>query len=213
MGAYGYRKADDLPRLIPVFPLSGVLLLPRARLPLNIFEPRYLNLVDDALSGARLIGMVQPVAPATRPDLQDVGCVGRITSYGETDDGRYLITLTGICRFRIRREIEAPTPYRQIEAGFADFDEDLANQPQDFTIDRDRLQASLARYVEARGFRADWSGMEGAPTEALVNALCLMCPFEPEEKQALLEAANLSERADTLLALLDIHGQGGGGLQ
>jgi Lon protease-like protein len=211
MGAFGYRKPEDLPRTIPIFPLGGALLLPRASLPLNIFEPRYLNMVDDALAGERLIGMIQP-APGederNTPSLHTIGCLGRLTSYAETDDGRYLITLTGVIRFRIARELEAPTPYRQVEAAFADFREDLEQHETSHVIDRDRLLDSLRRYVEARGFQADWTAVETAPAEALINALATLCPFEAEEKQALLEAQNVPERAETLMALFDIHSTG-----
>jgi Lon protease-like protein len=209
MGAYGYRKPEDLPRTIPIFPLNGALLLPRGTLPLNIFEPRYLNMIDDALAGERLIGMIQ-LTPgekeaADNPILQEVGCLGRITSYAETDDGRYLITLTGVCRFRVVREFSAATPYRQVEAAFAAFGEDLVEHDQTYAIDRDRLGESLRAYVEAHGFQADWAAVDSAPAEALVNALATLCPFDAEEKQALLEARSLPERADTLMALLDIH--------
>lgn len=212
MGAYGYRKPEDLPRTIPIFPLNGALLLPRATLPLNIFEPRYLNMIDDALAGERLIGMIQ-LTPgekeaADKPLLQEVGCLGRITSYAETNDGRYLITLTGICRFRVAREFPAATPYRQIEAAFAEFGDDLAERDQTYAIDRERLGDSLRRYVEAHGFQADWAAVDTAPAEALVNALATLCPFDPEEKQALLEAQGLPERTETLVALFDIHAAG-----
>jgi Lon protease-like protein len=212
MGAYGYRKPEDLPRTIPIFPLSGALLLPRASLPLNIFEPRYLNMVDDALAAERMIGMIQPTpgedddGPA--PTLHEVGCLGRITSFAETDDGRYLITLTGICRFRIIRELAPATPYRQVEANFLDYREDLGEHDPSHVLDRDRLGDCLRRYVEAHGFQADWAAVETAPAEALINALATLCPFEAEEKQALLEAQNVPERAETLMALLDIHSTG-----
>ncbi|MES1202634.1 MAG: LON peptidase substrate-binding domain-containing protein [Pseudomonadota bacterium] len=208
MGAFGYRKPEDLPRTIPVFPLGGALLLPRGTLPLNIFEPRYLNMIDDALAGERLIGMIQPTPAgenADKPVLHDVGCLGRITSFSETDDGRYLINLTGVSRFRTARELAAPTPYRQVEADYAAFGEDLMARETDLPIDRERLAESLRRYVESHGFQADWSAVESAPTEALVNALSALCPFLAEEKQALLEARSVPERADTLITLLDIY--------
>ncbi len=213
MGAFGYRKSEDLPRTIPIFPLSGALLLPRATLPLNIFEPRYLNMVDDALSGDRLIGMIQdlPGAPEGQPALHEVGCVGRITGFAETEDGRYLVTLTGICRFRMVREIEAGAPYRQVEALFEPFRDDLAEAALSaIDINRPRLKASLRRYVAANGFNADWSAVEEAPAEALINALATICPFEPEEKQALLEAQTLADRCSVLITLLDIDAAGGG---
>jgi Lon protease-like protein len=208
MGAFGYRKPDDLPRTIPIFPLGGALLFPRGTLPLNIFEPRYLNMVDDALAGERLIGMIQPTPAgesADKPILHDVGCLGRITSFSETDDGRYLIGLTGVSRFRTARELATPTPYRQVEADYASFGEDLLARETDLPIDRERLAESLRRYVESHGFQADWSAVESAPAEALVNALSALCPFQAEEKQALLEARSVPERADTLVTLFDIY--------
>jgi Lon protease-like protein len=211
MGAFGYRKPEDLPRTIPVFPLCGALLLPRASLPLNIFEPRYLNMVDDALASERLIGMIQPAQgeqPAKRPALHDIGCLGRITAFSETDGGRYLITLTGLCRFRALRELAAQTPYRQVEAAFAPFMDDLDPRGAAPMIDRGRLSEALRRYVASHGFQVDWAAVETAPAEALVNALSTTCPFAPEEKQALLEAPGVPERCDALVALLDIHATG-----
>ena len=213
MGAFGFRKPEDLPRMIPIFPLPGALLLPRTELPLNIFEPRYLNMIDDALSGDRLIGMIQPTPSARdpmHPDLCDVGCVGRITTFSETDDGRYLITLTGVCRYRAARELDAKTPYRQVEAAYDDFGDDLLPSHQTERIDRARLSTSLRHYVEANGFKADWGAVEEAPAEALVNALATLCPFEPEEKQALLEAPDLRARCDALITLLEIDSAGSG---
>ena len=211
MGAFGYRKAEDLPRTIPIFPLSGALLLPRSTLPLNIFEPRYLNMIDDALAGERLIGMIQPTPGSqedANPILHEIGCLGRITSFAETDDGRYLITLTGVCRFQAARELLAPTPYRRVEANYEPFGDDLLQHESDLGIDRERLTDALRGYVHANGFQADWSAVESAPAEALVNALSTLCPFEAEEKQALLEAAGVTDRADTLVALLNIHAAG-----
>ena len=208
MGAFGYRKPEDLPRTIPIFPLGGALLLPRGTLPLNIFEPRYLNMIDDALAGERLIGMVQPTPGAGEADLpvlHEIGCLGRITSFSETDDGRYLINLTGISRFRTMRELPASTPYRQVEADYAAFGEDLLARETDLPIDRDRLAEALRRYVESHGFQADWSAVESAPAEALVNALAALCPFQAEEKQALLEAYSIPERAEALVTLFEIY--------
>jgi hypothetical protein len=208
MGAFGYRKPEDLPRTIPIFPLGGALLLPRGTLPLNIFEPRYLNMIDDALAGERLIGMVQPTPGGGQTDLpilHEIGCLGRITSFSETDDGRYLINLTGISRFRTMRELPASTPYRQIEAEYGAFGEDLLTRETDLPIDRDRLAEALRRYVESHGFQADWSAVESAPAEALVNALAALCPFQAEEKQALLEAHSVPERAEALVTLFEIY--------
>jgi len=203
-----YLHASDLPQVVSVFPLDGALLLPRGALPLNIFEPRYLNMIDDAMAGDRIIGMVQTRAGGARtPKLAEVGCAGRITSYAETGDGRYLITLTGLCRFHIARELNPATPYRQVEAGY--FASDLIQQAAEYAIDRDRLGDSLRAFADARGLSVDMAGMETAPSEALVNTLAALCPFDTEEKQALLEAPSVPERAETLIALLDIHAAGG----
>jgi len=201
-----YHKISDLPPSLAIFPLTGVLLLPRAQLPLNVFEPRYLALVDAALSGNRLIGLIQPNGhdeKAIRPNLADVGCAGRITSYRETDDARYLITLTGICRFRVAEEISVITPYRQVGADYAPFAADLADGT-DRNLPRERLMAALNEYLARRDLKADWRGVLDAPAETLVNALSMLCPFEPAEKQALLEAPGWHERVDTLLALLEM---------
>lgn len=203
-----YIKADDLPQVIPVFPLPGVLLLPHGQLPLNIFEPRYLNMIDDAMAGDRIIGMVQTWGgDRERPHLAAIGCAGRITSFAETGDGRYLITLTGVARFKIGEELSAPTPYRQVRADFARFGADLkeAHEMSD-DMDRSRMLAALKVYLERRGMAVDWHGAEAAPAEALVNSLCMALPFDPPEKQALLEAAGPAERADALIALLEIDG-------
>ncbi len=202
--AHAYRKPDDLPDTIPVFPLDGALVLPRAPLPLNIFEPRYLNMVDDALMGARLIGMVQtaPGGQEDAPALADVGCVGRITSFTETPDSRYLITLSGVCRFRVVEELRAKTPYRQVRADFARYDHDLRVKPDNAEIDRAELIKVLRVYLEANELKADWSSIESAPVETLVNSLAMICPFDPPEKQALLEAETLRDRSQALAALM-----------
>lgn len=207
MSAFGFRKPEDLPGVIPVFPLAGALIFPRSTLPLNIFEPRYLNLIDDVLAGQRLMAMIQPAERGLglgKPSLAGVGCLARITSFTETSDGRYLITLTGINRFSLVREVETLSPYRQVTADYTLFREDLT-PPVGPDINRARLSAALKRYVEVNGFSADWSAVEEAPAETLVNALCALCPFEPEEKQALLEASTLRERVDTLIALLEFN--------
>jgi uncharacterized protein len=200
-----YAHADDLPKIVPVFPLDGALLLPRGGLPLNIFEPRYLNMVDDAMAGDRLIGMVQTRAGGdpTRPGLAPVGCVGRITSYAETPDGRYLITLTGVCRFLVGAELSAPTPYRQVRADFHAFAEDL-RPPPDAITGRARLLRALRAYLQRRSRDVNWRTAEAAPAEALVNSLSMALPFDPVEKQALLEAGTLRERETALVALLEI---------
>lgn len=211
MSAYGYRKPDDLPRVIPVFPLDGALLLPRAPLPLNIFEPRYLNMIDDVFSGERVIGMVQtrPGGDKEKPALREVGCAGRVTSYAETPDGRYLITLTGVARFRVEAELRVKSPYRQVTANFAPFARDLEEPPAANAFDRDELMGVLKDYLHASNLDAEWSSVETAPPETLVNSLAMVCPFTPADKQALLEAATLAERRDALIALMRFAAAGG----
>ena len=208
--AQGYVRAADLPQVIPVFPLPGAILLPRGQLPLNIFEPRYLNMIDDAMAGDRIIGMLQPQAgPRRLPGLSPIGCAGRITSFAETSDGRYLITLTGCARFRLASEIPTQTPYRQIRADFTPFEADLtAPAVDDVGLDRDGLLDALRAYLETRGLDIDWDTAETAPPEALVNSLSMALPFEPPEKQALLEAASLTDRSAVLTALLTIDAAG-----
>jgi Lon protease-like protein len=210
--AQGYVRAADLPQVIPVFPLPGAILLPRGQLPLNIFEPRYLNMVDDAMAGDRIIGMIQPQAGSeSLPSLSPVGCAGRITSFAETSDGRYLITLTGCARFRLTAELPTQTPYRQVRADFALFEADLAAPPvDDVGLDRDTLLDALRAYLETRGLEIDWDTAETAPPEALINSLSMALPFEPPEKQALLEAASLTDRSTVLTALLTIDAAGDG---
>ncbi len=204
MSAYGFRKTADLPQTIPLFPLPGAILFPRAAMPLNIFEPRYLNMVDDALAGDRLIGMIQPALHAERgerPTLSNVGCVGKITTFAETDDGRYLITLTGLCRFRLIRELPMSGPYREAIVDYEDFAEDLRATTPD--IDRHRLRRALLAYVDAQRLSADWTLIEDAPSETLVNAVAALCPFDLAAKQILLETPTIAERAETLIALLE----------
>ena len=202
-----YVRASDLPQVIPVFPLDGALLLPRGTLPLNIFEPRYLNMVDDAMAGDRIIGMVQtrPGGERTRPFLQQVGCAGRITSFAETSDGRYLLTLTGVARFKLGDELPLETPYRQVKADFARFEADLQPPDEDWSFDRERLLAALRAYLHQRSMDVDWGTAEEAPGEALVNSLAMALPFEPAEKQALLQADTLDSRVQALTALLEIN--------
>jgi hypothetical protein len=209
-----FRKPSDLPSEIAVFPLSGAVLFPGADLPLNIFEPRYLNMVDDALSGERLIGMIQPALGASTPSgFSSVGCIGRLTRFQETDDGRYLIVLTGICRFHVLRETTASTPYRTVAADVTRFAGDL--RPEGGSIDRARLLAALRGYIERYGASADWEAIKDAPDAGLVHALAAGCPFSPLEKQALLEAETLEERCSALIALLimDRDSDGAGYLQ
>lgn len=205
MSAFGYRKPSDLPQAIPLFPLGGAILLPRGVLALNVFEPRYLNMVDDALGGERLIGMIQPAIgeeDEATPHLADVGTVGRITSFSETDDGRYLITLTGVCRFDVEQELEGGTPYRQAIVSYEPFSGDFTAAPGR-SIDREGLIASLKTYAGLHGFQVDWDSVEGAPTETIVNVAAQVCPFDAAAKQALLETMTLEERAMALIALLE----------
>ena len=206
-----YVVTNDLPEILPIFPLSGALLLPRGTLPLNIFEPRYIQLVDDVMRGERLIGMIQPRIPerlTATPPLYDIGCAGRITSYTETEDARFLITLTGLCRFRIMRELDAMTPYRQVEADFEPFANDLTAEDDDLLEEgvRERLLNALKGYLTQQKMRADWESIQHAPAEHLINALAMICPFETSEKQALLEAPTLPERAQTLITLISMSG-------
>jgi Lon protease-like protein len=203
-----YRRIADLPQVIPVFPLDGALLLPGGDLPLQIFEPRYLNMVDDVMAGDRVIGMIQTRAGGARerPRLADVGCLGRITSYAETSDGRYLITLTGVCRFDAGEEIPLQGPYRQLRARYDRFEADLAEDEaaQAPSAARSRFAKALKRYLNRRELDIDWETAQTAPLEALVNSLAMGLPFEPAEKQALLEAPTLSGRFETLSTLLEI---------
>jgi Lon protease-like protein len=204
----GYHSIDDLPKTIGIFPLTGVLLLPRGQLPLNVFEPRYLALVDAAMSGNRLIGMIQPQEHEDKtltPSLSAIGCAGRVTSYRESDDNRYLITLSGICRFKVTSELATTTPFRQVQADFAPFAGDLVTA-DDSHFPRERLLAALKDYLSKRDLKADWRSVMSAPAETLVNALAMLCPFEPAEKQALLEAPDWEGRVDTLVALLEMTG-------
>jgi len=205
MAAGPFLKAGDLPQVIPVFPLSGVLLLPHAQLPLNVFEPRYLNMVDDAMAAERMIGMIQPVGgDAARPHLAAVGCLGRITSFAETSDGRYLITLTGLCRFQVAGELSNRLPYRQVRADYGAFEADVKPLVDDDGFDRIRFLAALKAYLERHGLDVDWDTAKSAPAEALVNSLAMALPFEPAERQALLEAVAFPERRDTLITLMEI---------
>jgi Lon protease-like protein len=204
----GYLHAADLPQLIPVFPLDGALLLPGGELPLQIFEPRYLNMIDDVMAGERVIGMIQTRAGGTRsqPRLAAVGCLGRVTNYAETSDGRYLITLTGVCRFDVGDELVLQTPYRQVRARYDRFAGDLNREEEAAASEdaRNRFAKALKRYLNARELDIDWETANTAPLEALVNSLAMGLPFEPAEKQALLEAEGLEGRFDALTALLEI---------
>ncbi|WP_299753431.1 LON peptidase substrate-binding domain-containing protein [uncultured Boseongicola sp.] len=204
---------SDLPETVPVFPLPGALLLPRARLPLHIFEPRYLAMLDDALKTPdRLIGMIQPRegGPTGSPSLQAIGCAGRLTSFTETDDGRYMLTLTGISRFRVIEEIDGFTPYRRCKVSWTGFDRDLGATEHDPNFDRDVFFSALNRFFESNGLQTDWESLKEAEDELLINSLSMLCPFEPEDKQALLEAPSLQTRRETLLTLIEFAMRGGG---
>lgn len=205
-----YKSPAELPGTIPIFPLAGVLLLPRGELPLNIFEPRYLAMVDDAMrSGHRLIGMIQPdvahPGPEDRPRLYRVGCVGRITQLAETGDGRYLMQLTGVARYRIEEELKVATPYRQCRVTYAPFADDFTARKGEDEVDRKSLLHALSAFLKANNLKADWEGIESAPNEAVVNALAMMSPYGPAEKQALLEAPDLKSRAEMLVAVTEIE--------
>jgi Lon protease-like protein len=205
-----YRGPVDLPHVIPIFPLPGALLLPRGQMPLNIFEPRYLALVDDALrEGHRLIGMIQPdpsrSGPRKKPPLFSVGCVGRITQLAESGDGRYLIELTGIARFRVEEELDGRTLYRQCRVTFSPFADDFVARKGEELVDRQALLTALRSFLSANDLNADWEGIENAPNEALVNALSMMSPYGTAEKQALLEAPDLKSRAEILVAITEIE--------
>ena len=209
MAPGGYRKAKDLPGVIPVFPLDGALLLPGGVLPLQIFEPRYLNMLDDAMAGERIIGMIQTNGRGTRqrPGLVGVGCAGRVTSYSETQDGKYLIALTGVCRFAVLEEVDLPKPYRQVRADFARYEADLSPIGDETVVfDRAPFLVLLRRYLESRGLGVEWDVVNDAPAPALLNSLGMALPFSPMEKQALLEAEDLAARRAVLEALLAIDG-------
>jgi len=198
---------DDLPEEIPVFPLAGALLLPRGRLPLNIFEPRYVAMIEDALrTPHRLIGMIQPLDPEDKsrePDLYRIGCAGRIIQFEETGDGRYLITLAGVSRFEVREEMPQYRGYRPALVSWDTFAADLQSDPPT-GFDRARLLKGLKVFLSEQGVAADWPSIEKAPDEPLITTLAMVCPFPPSEKQALLEAANNDDRASTMTALIEM---------
>ncbi|QIZ80934.1 LON peptidase substrate-binding domain-containing protein [Thalassovita gelatinovora] len=202
----------DLPDTIPVFPLPGALLLPRARLPLHIFEPRYLAMLDDALkTPERLIGMVQTCqAPGCDSNrLHQIGCAGRVTQFSETEDGRYMITLTGISRFRIRSEVDGFAPYRRCEVSWAGFEKDQGAEEHDPGLNRDGFMDLLTRFFKLRGLDTDWESMADADDELMINSLSMMLDFAPEDKQALLEAPCLCTRRETLVTLIEYALRGG----
>lgn len=206
MSGRAYTVAD-LPDVIPVFPLSGALLLPRGQMPINVFEPRYLAMVDAALASHRIIGIIQPEHDRQNtvgaPPLRPVGCAGRITGFAETGDGRYLITLTGIARFRTVAEVEGPLPFRRFRITAEPFAGDFAVSGES-EVDRETLIGAFRAYLEAHDLEADWESVDSASNESLVNAIAMLSPYGPAEKQALLEAPDLKTRAETLVALAEV---------
>lgn len=204
-----YRRISDLPADLPVFPLSGAILLPRATLPLNVFEPRYLTMLDHVIAGSRAIGIIQPRATDDDEEspqdnaapLKQIGCAGRVTAFQEQDDGRLLISLTGIARFRLAEEHDTDEPFRIFHVDYGEFADDLTEGSGEDQVDRPKLLEVLRAYLEARELQADWQAINNAPTELLVNSLSAISPFGPEEKQALLEAPDLKRRAEVLATL------------
>lgn len=205
----------DLPETIPLFPLPGALLLPRARLPLHVFEPRYLAMVEDCMkTPGRLIGMIQPAEMPAGQDigtaaLHGIGCAGRLTGFSETEDRRYLISLTGISRFRLGEELEGFTPYRRARVDWGGFARDQGLAEEDPALDRGEFLDLLGRYFERQSLQAEWDSLKDAEAELLINSLSMLCPFAPEEKQALLEARDLPRRREVLVALMEIAAHGG----
>lgn len=220
MSAPAYRTASDLPDIVPVFPLPGALLLPRSQLPLHIFEPRYLAMVDDALASHRIIGMIQPIgiddeaglAGVPEPvALYSVGCAGRITAFAETGDGRMMITLDGVVRYALVAELAGPRPYRMAQVDFEPYRADLEPPSAAGAVDRDGLLAALGRYLAARSMSFDWARVRALDTATLVDTMAMACPFPAVEKQALLEAADTAERARLLAALAEMTAAEPGG--
>lgn len=205
------HRLSDLPAVLPLFPLPGALLLPRASLPLHLFEPRYLAMLDDVLKVPdRMIGLIQPLAPDGDGALQAVGCAGRVTQFAETPDRRYLITLSGVSRFRLAGEQDGFAPYRRGRVTWTGFARDLGGAEEDDGFDRSGFMALLRRYFDGRSLNADWEAMQKAEDEMLINSLSMLLDFAPEEKQALLEAPSLKARRETLMALLEYVLRGGG---
>lgn len=209
-----YKYPSDIPSTIPVFPLAGALLLPRGQLPLVIFEPRYLEMINNSMSADRLIGMIQPTSEADiaiqdnadlSPEIADIGCVGRITSYTETGDGRILITLSGIARFAVIKELDCPYSYRMCQIDCEPFNTDFTPGIGEDAVNREMLLSTFKTYLIANGLEADWESIHKSSNETLVNSLCIMSPYGPQEKQALLEAPDLASRAEILIALTEME--------
>jgi Lon protease-like protein len=196
---------EDLPTKIPIFPLTGILLLPHGKLPVNIFEPRYLNMITAALAGHRMIGLIQPTGPneGDQPDIYKTGCAGRITSFNESEDGRYLVTLSGLIRFDLAEELPLRDGYRVAVPDWSPYCDDLAEETS-AGVDRDRMLRALKGYFTVNDVDANWDAIKDTTTDRLVNALAMMCPFQPSEKQALLEALSLGDRANVMVALLEM---------
>ena len=202
-----FKSIQEIPKKIPIFPLTGAVLFPDTQLPLNIFEPRYVQMVDSALASPdRLIGMIQPSSSESKGagSLKKIGCVGRISSFNEAEDSRYLITLTGMCRFEIEEELDTTTPYRQVIAKYENFDTDLENISLE-KIDRSKLLALVKRYLEHRKILADWEIIQQTPTKQIINYSGVLVPFSSEEKQLLLESKDLISRCGALEALLQSY--------
>lgn len=209
IGNKTFNSSEDFPSSVPIFPLSGALLLPKGQMPLNIFEPRYLSMVDAALAGDRIIGMIQPALEGASgsgaAQLCDSGCLGRIISWSESGDGRYLITLMGITRFQLEQELTTMTAYRQARISVVPFIGDIDGEVAELEVNRDELLATFRDYLDANDMEADWESINEASTESLVNALSMMSPYGPAEKQALLEAPDLKTRAETLIAITEME--------
>lgn len=198
-----FKNINELPPKVSVFPLEGALLLPRTQLPLNIFENRYLEMVDDAMSNNRIIAMIQSNKDDNNT-LYKTGCLGKITSYSEVANSRILITLSGVCRFNIASELEVVTPYRQFQVNYENFSTDLVKGHGEEEVEREKLIESLKKYLEHNNLTIDWNAIDNSSTELLVNSLCILSPYKPREKQALLEAETLSKRSEMLIAMTEM---------
>ena len=200
---YKYKEIKEIPSKISIFPLNGALLLPRSQLPLNIFEPRYLEMIDNSISSDRLIGMIQ-TQESNENQLYSIGCLGKITSFTELSDSRFIITLNGICRYKVTQELDTLTPYRQVKVSYEDFENDLTPGFNQDKANRDKLLDVLKRYLEKNNLQIDWEAVKGSPTETLVNSLCSLSPYSAEEKQALLEAEDIQKRNELLIAMTEM---------
>jgi Lon protease-like protein len=211
------KHIHDLPETIPIFPLPGALLLPRARLPLHIFEPRYLQMLEDCMkTSERLIGMIQTCAAPARmgggePRLHSIGCAGRLTEFSETGDGRYMVTLAGVSRFRLREEVSGFTPYRRARVEWREFERDQGQAEEDPDFNRKAFMALLQRFFVTLELSTDWGGLKEANTEMMINSLSMLCPFSPEDKQALLEARTLTTRREIMVTLIEFALRSGSG--